>query len=84
MVCCLLLFPGEKTSICGGARDRSMVLPVRGPLGFTFRSDANHVRISNYLKLSVHVNSCFAAQTLLSCSLCTVGCIIIANFQPKQ
>ena len=35
---------GEKTSVCGGARDLSMVLPARGPLGFTFRSDDNHVR----------------------------------------
>ena len=38
------LVAGEKTSVCGGARDRSMVLPARGPLGFTFRSDDNHVR----------------------------------------
>jgi len=36
-------FLGEKTSVCGGARDQLMVLPVRGPLGFTFRSDDNHV-----------------------------------------
>jgi len=36
-------FLGEKTSVCGGAHDRTMVLPVRGPLGFTFRSDDNHV-----------------------------------------
>ena len=41
-ITCLL--PGEKTSVCGGARDQLMVLPVRGPLGFTFRSDDNHVR----------------------------------------
>jgi len=36
-------FLGEKTSVCGGARDLSMVLPARGPLGFTFRSDDKHV-----------------------------------------
>jgi len=36
-------FLGEKTSVCGSARDQRMVLPARGPLGFTFRSDNTHV-----------------------------------------
>ena len=46
------LVAGEKTSVCGGARDRSMVLPARGPLGFTFRSDDHHVRTFCFVYLS--------------------------------
>ena len=35
-----LKFNGEKTSICGVGNGRKMVLPVRGSVGFSFRSDS--------------------------------------------
>jgi len=36
-------FKGEKTGVCGTGDGRQMVLPTRGPLGFTFRSDREHI-----------------------------------------
>ena len=60
------LLPGEKTSVCGGVRERSMVLPARGPLGFTFRSDDHHVRTFCF----VHLSFPFGPQTCMIWLLC--------------
>ena len=46
---------GEKTSVCGGAHDLSMVLPAQGPLGFTFRSDDSHVRTLSFTHSFTHL-----------------------------
>ena len=56
------LLAGEKTSVCGGARDRLMVLPVRAPLGFTFRSDDNHVRTFCFIQVSF-LKTCMIGDT---------------------
>eukprot|EP00091_Calanus_sinicus_P015775 TRINITY_DN34456_c0_g1_i1.p1 TRINITY_DN34456_c0_g1~~TRINITY_DN34456_c0_g1_i1.p1 ORF type:complete len:123 (-),score=35.59 TRINITY_DN34456_c0_g1_i1:81-425(-) len=38
-----LKFRGEKTGICGKGDGREMVLPVKGPMGLSFRSDSSNI-----------------------------------------
>lgn len=38
-----LKFRGEKTGICGKGDGREMVLPVKGPMGLSFRSDTSNI-----------------------------------------
>eukprot|EP00092_Neocalanus_flemingeri_P025565 GFUD01027716.1.p1 GENE.GFUD01027716.1~~GFUD01027716.1.p1 ORF type:complete len:809 (-),score=108.64 GFUD01027716.1:36-2462(-) len=36
-------FRGEKTGLCGKGEGREMILPSKGPMGFSFRSDSSHI-----------------------------------------
>ena len=36
-------FRGEKTGLCGKVDGRELVLPVKGPVGLSFRSDNSHI-----------------------------------------
>ena len=37
-----IMFRGEKTSVCGRGDGRSIIVPTKGPAGFTFSSNRNH------------------------------------------
>jgi len=43
-----VVFNGEKTCICGGINNaKDIILPVKGPQGFTVRSDASHIPLAD-------------------------------------
>jgi len=43
----LIVFRGEKTSICGNGNGAEITLPAKGPVGFTFKSDSQNSELEH-------------------------------------